>query len=154
MTSRRDFVKSASLLSAGLFIKPSLLRHDKSMIGLQLYTVREAMAKDPAGTLAKVAKLGFNSLEGATYTGTQNFYGMDAAAFKKLLQQNGLIMPSAHYRLGEEQQEGQDVKGTLLHEWSKSVDDAAAVGIKYMVLAWLSPPNVADWTITSIWLCI
>ena len=89
MTSRRDFVKSASLLSAALFIKPSLLKYDKSLIGLQLYTVRDAMAKDPAATLAKVAQLGFNSVEGASYTGTQNFYGMDAAAFKAVLHQNG-----------------------------------------------------------------
>ncbi len=139
MTSRRDFVKSASLLSAGLLIKPSFFKYDKSLIGLQLYTVREPMASDPAGTLAKVAQLGYNSVEGATYTGTENFYGMDAAAFKKVLQQNGLIMPSAHYRLGEEQQNGADVKGTILHDWQKAVDDAAAVGIKYMVCAWLAP---------------
>lgn len=139
MTSRRDFVKSASLLSAGLFIKPSFFKYDKSLIGLQLYTVREPMASDPAGTLAKVAQIGYNSVEGATYTGTENFYGMDAAAFKKVLQQNGLIMPSAHYRLGEEQQNGADVKGTMLHDWQKAVDDAAAVGVKYMVCAWLAP---------------
>ncbi len=138
MTSRRDFIKSTSLLSAGLLIKPSLLHYNKSLIGLQLYTVRDAMAKDPAGTLARVAQIGFNSLEGATYTGTQNFYGMDAAAFKQLLQQTGLVMPSAHYRLGEEQQDGADVQGTILHGWHKAVDDAAAVGIKYMVCAWLS----------------
>jgi len=138
MTSRRDFIKSTSLLSAGLFIKPSLLKYDKSLIGLQLYTVRDAMASDPAGTLARVAQIGYNSVEGATYTGTQKFYGMDAAAFKQLLKQNGLIMPSAHYRLGEEKQNGADVHGTLLHDWQKAVDDAAAVGIKYMVCAYLS----------------
>lgn len=138
MTSRRDFIKSTSLLSAGLLIKPSLLKYDKSLIGLQLYTVRDAMASDPAGTLARVAQIGFNSLEGATYTGTEKFYGMDAAAFKQLLKQNGLIMPSAHYRLGEEQQNGADVQGTLMHDWQRAVDDAAAVGIKYMVCAYLS----------------
>src|SRR5258706_14376241 len=31
------------------------------------------------------------------------------------------------------------MKGTMLHEWDKAVDDAATVGIKYMVCAWLSP---------------
>ncbi|TKK72091.1 sugar phosphate isomerase/epimerase [Ilyomonas limi] len=139
MTSRRDFVKSASLLSAALFIKPSLFKYDKSLIGLQLYTVRDAMASDPAGTLARVAQIGYNSVEGATYTGTQKFYGMDATAFKQLVQKNGLIMPSAHYRLGEEQENGTDVQGTILHDWQKAVDDAAAVGIKYMVCAWLAP---------------
>jgi len=144
ITSRRDFVKTASLLSAGLFIKPSFFKYDKTKIGLQLYTVREAMAQDPAGTLAKVAQIGYNSVEGATYTGTENFYGMDAATFKQLLQKNGLIMPSAHYRLGEEQQNGADVQGTILHDWQKAVDDAAAVGIKYMVAAYLSESERGD----------
>jgi sugar phosphate isomerase/epimerase len=96
------------------------------------------MNVDPAGTLAKVAQIGYNSVEAATYTGSQKFYGMDPAAFLKLLQQNGLKMFSSHYRLGAEKQEGAAVKGTLLREWDKAVDDAAAVGIKYMVCAYLS----------------
>ena len=140
MTTRRTFIKSASLLAAGAYILPSLSAcTDKRYIGLQLYTVRDAMQSDPAGTLAKVARLGFNSVEGATYTGSQKFYGMDPAAFAAVLKQNGLIIPSAHYRLGEDQENGAAVQGTMLHGWDKAVDDAAAVGIKYMVCAWLSP---------------
>lgn len=140
MTSRRTFIKATTLASAGLLVRPSALFPVPSQyIGLQLYTVRDAMQKDPSGTLQRVAKLGFNSLEGATYTGTQQFYGMDAKAFAALLKQQGLIMPSSHYRLGEQQMKGADVQGTMLHEWSKAVDDAAAVGIKYMVCAFLAP---------------
>jgi len=118
---------------------PTELEKKKSLIGLQLYTVRDAMQKDPADTLAKVAKIGYNSLEGATYTGSQKFYGMEPSGFSKLLKDNGFIMPSSHYRLGEEKTNGADTKGTILHEWDKAVDDAAQVGIKYMVCAFLSP---------------
>ncbi len=138
MTSRRDFVKTTSLLSAGMFLSPSFLKRDKQAIGLQLYTVRDAMQADPAGTLAKVAAIGYNSIETATYTGTETFYGMDAAAFAKLAKSNGLTLRSGHYRLGEEQQNGADVKGTLLHDWQKAVDDASALGLSYMVCAYLS----------------
>lgn len=138
MSSRRSFIKNASLFTAGAFIKPPFYDKKSNYIGLQLYTVRDAMQKDPAGTLAKVAAIGFNSLEGATYTGTQNFYGMSPAAFSKVLKQNGLIMPSSHYRLGEEKVNGQIQKGTMMSGWDKAVDDAAAVGIKYMVCAYLS----------------
>lgn len=139
MPTRRSFIKSTSLLTAGVFIKPSLFDYYKSgYIGLQLYTVRDAMQKDPAGTLARVAKIGYNSVEGATYTGTEKFYGMDAAEFAGVLKQNGLIMPSSHYRLGEEKTNGAEVQGTILHGWDKAVDNAAAVGIKYMVCAFLS----------------
>ena len=138
MTTRRSFIKSTSLLSAGFLLAPRELGDKKSLIGLQLYTVRDAMLQNPADTLSKVAKIGYTSLEGATYTGTQNFYGMKPSGFSKLLKDNGLVMPSAHYRLGEEKAKGEDVKGTILHGWDKAVDDAAQVGIKYMVCAYLS----------------
>lgn len=138
MSSRRSFIKSSSLLTAGAFFEPSVFKPAKQYIGLQLYTVRDAMQADPAGTLAKVAALGYNSVEGATYTGSEKFYGMSPAAFLKLLKQNGLIMPSSHYRLGEEKTDNEPVKGTILHDWDKAVDDAAAAGIKYMVCAYLS----------------
>ncbi|UOR05091.1 sugar phosphate isomerase/epimerase [Hymenobacter aerilatus] len=137
MTTRRSFLKSAALLSAAACASPSVLAADKSYIGLQLYTVREAMQQDPTGTLAKVAALGYNSVEGATYTGSQKFYGMEPAAFAKVLKQNGLIMPSSHYILGEAMNNGQPTQGTILHGWDKAVDDAAQVGVKYMVCAYL-----------------
>jgi len=136
MTTRRSFLKTSAMLSAGLLVAPRLFAYDKKYIGLQLYTVRDAMEKDPAGTLAKVAQIGYTSVEGATYTGSEKFYGMDAVTFTKLLKDNGLFMPSSHYRLGED---SADMKGTILNDWSKAVDDAASVGIKYMVCAWLSP---------------
>ncbi|HEV7620878.1 MAG TPA: sugar phosphate isomerase/epimerase [Flavisolibacter sp.] len=139
MQNRRTFIKSATLLSAGTLIAPSLLTYNKKHIGLQLYTVRDAMKDDPKGTLAKVRQIGYDSVEGATYTGSQQFYGMDAKAFARLLKQNGLIMPSSHYRLGEEKTNGADTKGTMLHDWDKAVEDAHQVGIKYMVCAFLSP---------------
>ena len=101
MTTRRSFIKSSSIVSAGLLVSPSFPSFKISNIGLQLYTVRDAMQTDPAGTLAKVAHIGYNTLEGATYTGSQKFYGMDPKAFSAVLKSNKLSMPSCHYRLGE-----------------------------------------------------
>lgn len=138
MTTRRSFIKSSALLSAGLMVAPRLLAYDHKYIGLQLYTVREAMQKDPARTLAKVAQIGYNSVECAGYGSDEKFYGMDAKAFAALLKQNGLIMPSSHYRLGEEKVNGEQQKGTILNDWNKAIDDAAAIGVKYMVCAYLS----------------
>jgi sugar phosphate isomerase/epimerase len=139
MLSRRSFVKNSAILSAaGVLSNYKSFAYDKKYIGLQLYTVRDAMAADPAAALAKVAKIGFNSVEGATYTGDEKFYGMDAKTFKNVLKQNGLVMPSSHYRLGEEQTNGKDTPGTMLHDWDRAVDDAAEVGLKYMVCAYLS----------------
>jgi sugar phosphate isomerase/epimerase len=137
MATRRSFLKSTSILSAGLYMAPSAFAPKSQLIGLQLYTVRDAMDKDPGGTLARVAQIGYTSIEGATYTGTEKFYGMSPAEFKKLLKKNGLVMLSSHYRLGEVKDKGEVVKGTMLHDWDKAVDDAAELGLKYMVCAWL-----------------
>jgi sugar phosphate isomerase/epimerase len=136
MTTRRSFLKTSAMLSAGLLVAPHLFAYDKKYIGLQLYTVRDAMGKDPVATLAHVAQIGYNSVEGATYTGNEKFYGMDGTTFKKVLKDNGLIMPSSHYRLGED---GAEMKGTILNDWNKAVEDAAAIDLKFMVCAWLSP---------------
>ena len=139
MTTRRSFLKSTSLFSAGLMLAPSAINLKSPLVGLQLYTVRDAMDKDPQGTLAKVAAIGYNSVEGATYTDTEKFYGMSPREFKKVLKENGLVMPSSHYRLGEDKNNGKEMAGTLMHDWNKAVDDAAELGLKYMVCAWLSP---------------
>ena len=142
MYTRRSFLRAASLYSAGAMAAPTLFSFIKAgtpAIGLQLYTVRDAMGTDPAGTLAKVAQIGFNSLEGATYTGTEKFYGMDPKSFKEVLKNNGLVMRSCHYRLGEDKGKETTMKGTILDDWSRAVDDAAALGLSYMVCAWLSP---------------
>ena len=133
MTSRRSFLKTSAVLSAGLLVAPKLFAYDKKYIGLQLYTVRDAMGKDPAATLAKVAQIGYNSVE--TSYGNGKFYGLDGKAFSALAKQNGLIVPSCHYRLGEEAVG----RGTILNGWDKAVNDAAELGLKYMICAWLAP---------------
>jgi sugar phosphate isomerase/epimerase len=145
MTTRRDFIQSASAITAAVFVKgPLQTLKATPVIGLQLYTVRDAMAKDPLDTLAKVARIGYNSIENATYTGSEKFYGMDAVTYKKVLSDNGLVANSGHYRLGEEMEKGAPVQGTILHDWQKAVDDASGVGLKYMVCAYLSEPERGD----------
>lgn len=138
MASRRDFLKQSGMLAGGIFVAPSILSSCASKAGklpppgLQLYTVREAMDKDPRGTLAKVAEIGYKEMESATYTGTEKFYGMDGATFSDVLKQNGLEIPSGHYALGSP-----TTKGTILSDWEKAVEDADNLGLKYMVCAYL-----------------
>ncbi len=144
MTTRRSFLKATSVLSASFLIAPPDFKDTKPTIGLQLYTVRDAMAADPLGTLAKVAAVGYNSVEGATYTGSEKFYGMIPGEFKKVLKKNGLMIQSSHYRLGEDKEKGGIVKGTILHDWDRAVDDATEAGIKYLVCAYLSETERGD----------
>jgi sugar phosphate isomerase/epimerase len=61
-----------------------------SKIGIQLYTVRRAAMADLAGTLARIAAIGFKEVELAGY------YTHLAREFGDLLKQNGLTAPSGH----------------------------------------------------------
>src|SRR4051794_34253009 len=112
MTTRRSFIKTSAMLSAGLLVAPKLFAYNKEYIGLQLYTVRDHMQQDPAATLAKVAQIGYNSVEG-TYSGAGKFHNVAAKDFAGMLKQNGLVMLSAHYRLGEEKVNGVAQEGTI-----------------------------------------
>jgi sugar phosphate isomerase/epimerase len=146
MQTRRSFLKNSTFYSAGILaapILPSLRASADSPFGLQLYTVREEMAKDPASTLERIAKIGYTSLEGATYnTGVEKFYGMDAGSFFNLVGNCGLTIRSCHYRYGEDSKGAKltngEFYGTILHDWDQAVEDADALGLQYMVCAWLS----------------
>ena len=64
MTNRRDFFRTGSLIVAGTMIGANLAsaglpkKAKKKKVGLQLYSLRDDMGKDPAGTLKKVAEAG------------------------------------------------------------------------------------------------
>lgn len=112
---------------------PSCLADSKTATGIQLYTLRNQMAEDAAGTLEKVAAIGYEKVESAGYA-NRKYYGMSASEFKKLLSEHGLKMPSGHYLTGAHVP---DQKGTLTNGWEEAVEDAAEAGQEYMVLAYL-----------------
>jgi sugar phosphate isomerase/epimerase len=139
MQSRRKFIQQSSLFSAAILVSPHWLLndYDKKDIGLQLYTVRDAMAKDPKGTLTKVANIGYSIVEGATYTGDELYYGMKPNEFRDVLNHDGLRMLSSHYQLGGLTKTAATPKGCIMNDWQRAIDDAKIVGQQYMVCAWL-----------------
>ena len=84
-------------------------------LGLQLYSVREALAKDFEGVVRAVAALGYAGVEPAGFPGTTP----QAAA--RLFRSLGLATPSAHVKLprGDQKQE--------------TLDTVAALGCTYLV---------------------
>ena len=130
--TRRRFVKNSGLVLAGATFLPSLLelKDPKTILGIQLYTLRDDMKKDPAGTLKKLAATGYKYVEHAGYYDGK-FYGYSIADFKKLLNDNGLKMESGHDFLGTEQ--WNKTAHDFTDEWKKTIEDAAAVGMKYVI---------------------
>jgi sugar phosphate isomerase/epimerase len=135
MTTRRSFLKNAGMLALSapllkneLFAAP--FARKLPAIGIQLYMVKEDMEKDPAGTLVKLGKMGYNQIE--SYGGNKGvFWGMSNMEFNKLARENGLTLISTHY--------AGDKEG-----YEKLAAEAAAVGMKYLVYPWKGPQKNID----------
>jgi sugar phosphate isomerase/epimerase len=132
-TSRRDFLKKsavglagASLLSNSLFAfgKP------QEIVGIQLYSVRDDMKKDPRATLKQVAGVGYKNVEHASY-GDRKFYGYSATEFKKILSDLGMKMPSGHTVLSKKHWD--EAKKDFTDQWKYLVEDAATVGQQFVI---------------------
>lgn len=68
-------------------------------IGLQVYSVREAMAKDLLGTLKKVAEIGYSQVEFANHHADDDYgigHGVDAVTVKAALDDFGLGVIANH----------------------------------------------------------
>jgi sugar phosphate isomerase/epimerase len=129
-TNRRKFIQQASLLSAGLMLKPVPAKRFHKNVGLQLYTVREQIAKDVPGVIAKVAQAGYTNVEPNGYTVASKFWGMDAKAFKNILDANNLITTSGLY--------GIDIGGeTNFDDLKHFAEVANILGEKYVVIPWI-----------------
>ena len=115
---RRSFV--AALSAAPLVAGIGGLRAFSGRPGVQLYTVRDAMAEDADRTLATLAEIGYREVELA---GT---YGMTPAAFRRSLDAAGLRAVSGHV---DYPQERGDVQ--------RALDAAAELGHELLVIPWL-----------------
>jgi sugar phosphate isomerase/epimerase len=89
-------------------------------IGVQLYTVRDAVERDLEGTLARVAAIGYQEVEFAGYAGRA------AAHVRDAVRRAGLSAPSAHVPLA-----------ALGPGWNRVLDDAHTIGHRYLVIPWL-----------------
>lgn len=125
--NRRNFIKTSALGLAGASILNACNSGpDIAEFGLQLWTVKEDMAKDPKGTLKKVASCGYHYVE--SFTGEKGiFWGMKPAEFKTLLKDLGLRMLSSHVDPSFTQ------KVLASYEFKKLINDAAEVGVKYLI---------------------
>ena len=115
-------------------------------IGLQLYTIRDAMGKDIPGSLKMVSDIGYKYLELASYENGK-FYGYLPDDFKKMANDLGMEIISSHA--------GVNPKGITSDEAKKMAEDHAKVGAKYCMQPYIADEDrksiagfqkmVADW---------
>lgn len=135
--SRRTFLKNSALAitAAGILPASSFAAFKKKdIVGIQLYTVREEMKKDPAGTLKQLAAMGYKYVEHANYV-DHKFYGYTAKDFKSLLDGLGLKMISGHTRFGPG--DWDEAKKDFSDSWKSTVEDAAIAGQQFVISPWL-----------------
>lgn len=138
--TRRKFLKNGALLSIGAAFAPKLvwsntpLAKKEILIGLQLYSVRQDMMKNPLGTLQALASMGYQFVEHANYV-NRKFYGYSAKEFKKVLDDLGLKMPSGHTVMTAAHWD--KTKNDFTDSWKYTVEDAALLGQSYVISPWM-----------------
>jgi sugar phosphate isomerase/epimerase len=134
--TRRSFIrKTAAVLAGSVFFKHEVFAAvPASITGIQLYSVRDDMKKDPLATLKALADMGYTYVEHANYI-NRKFYGYNAAEFKKILDGHGLKMLSGHTVMGKEHWDAS--KKQFTDAWKYTVDDAATCGQQIVISPWL-----------------
>jgi sugar phosphate isomerase/epimerase len=126
---RREFIQSSALAAAGLLALPSLAKaaaKGKSEVGLQIYTLRDTIFKDPKGVLKQVADFGYKKLETFAYK-DGSIFGMPFADFGKYIKDLGMKVTSGHYGIDQAKSDS----------WEKAVTDAKSIGQDYLVVPYL-----------------
>lgn len=131
-TSRREFLKKSALSVATLsLLSESVMGMAAGeLVGVQLYSVRDDMKKDPLATLKALAAQGYKHVEHANYV-DRKFYGWAAKDFRKILDDLGLKMPSGHTVLGKDHWD--EAKKDFTDKWKWTVEDAAVLGQQFVI---------------------
>jgi len=128
--SRRDFIAQASLATAGALLLPNFTRAATAKpISIQLWTVKDFMEKDAIGTIQKLGKMGYTAVE--AFGG--DYFKMGPKVFRKLVEDNGMKLLSAHVGLSKEK-----ASDPTPADFQKSIDDAHIAGVRYIVVPWLA----------------
>jgi sugar phosphate isomerase/epimerase len=140
MTTRRKFIQYAAALATAAVVAPSFLLRPKYKLGLQLFTLREPMAKDLRGTLKKIAALGYEEVEtyGFNYGDNKYYWGLEPKVAKQLLDDSNLTTSTGHYDLNK-------FMNTPVEDLNRYVDQciegAHALKQEYITWPWLDPES-------------
>ena len=84
--------------------------------------------------MQQLALMGYKNVEHANYI-NRKFYGFTAIAFKKILDDLGLKMPSGHTVM--ERKHWDASKKDFTDEWKLTIEDAAFLEQEYVISPWL-----------------
>ncbi|WP_143306531.1 sugar phosphate isomerase/epimerase family protein [Chitinophaga vietnamensis] len=140
--NRRNFLAQSGMAAAAILLSPSAfgaLSKPRFKMGLQLYTIREAMEKDVTGTLKRIAGMGYQDVETYGFDPVHiGYYGRSAKDFNQLLRDNGLSTASGHYELYKYLNA---TEAELLAYVDQCIAGAKQLDQKYITWPWLAPED-------------
>ncbi len=111
-------------------------------VGIQLYSVMDAMRKDPQKSVERLTGMGYNVFELVQWGGDPKVFGMPADEFKALCNKSGAEIVSTHSSIQEEPGNEEDV----MNRWRKLFEIQKACGGKYFVI----PSYKVDHTVADV----
>jgi len=153
MSDRRKFIKTTSYVAAGSLIVPALGcdRAAKTSeattesaeivpevmaknIGVQAYSVRDALGEDFAGTMKKLADIGYKYIEAYGLEVDGKLLGMDPTEYRKVVEDLGMEMLASHcsYFTADQAEQMRDA--------------SLAAGIKYLIIPYLNDTMRSDYS--------
>jgi len=129
------FIALTAIIIGGL--SQSSFAKKKKDIGLQMYSLRDDLKKDVKGTIEKMGKIGYTSMEAASFDNGK-FYGMEPEVFKALLETNGMKLVSSH--TGANYTGDQASWDAAMIWWDMAIAAHKKAGCKYIV-----KPSMGDY---------
>ncbi|HEY5509831.1 MAG TPA: sugar phosphate isomerase/epimerase [Prolixibacteraceae bacterium] len=136
MKNRRDFLKISAAGSVGMMLLGATetfagVADDRKKfgVGIQLYSIRDAISADLIGSLKKLSDMGYKNLELAGYADGK-FYGHTPVAFKKIVGDLGMDVVSSHSAV--------ESTGITTENAKLMADSHAALGTKYVIQPWIN----------------
>jgi sugar phosphate isomerase/epimerase len=132
--SRRSFLALSAALPWALRGIASATSSSSVPVGLELYSVREALKKDAEGTVRAVAQMGYEAVE--FYAPYFEWTEAQTKSMRKLMDDVGIKCYSTH----------NDEDYFSAKNIDRVRDLNLILGCKYVVQAWSDPkPHLADW---------
>lgn len=131
---RRTFVRTLVSLAGATLASRVTAARSLTRIGLELYSVRDAMARDPERTLAAVRAMGYTDVE---LLWSMDNFKRTPQQVKASLDREGLRAPSAHA-----------TPAVIFVGWERSLDVAKMLGQEYIIVPSFSADTtrtIDDW---------
>ncbi|MBZ4191782.1 sugar phosphate isomerase/epimerase family protein [Niabella beijingensis] len=139
MYNRKEFLKRSGGAALGLMLGSALntacnasssaARGSISKVGIQLYSLRDDLPKDPKGILKQLAGFGYKEIE--SYEGADGmFWGLGNKGFKEYVDGLGMKIVSSHC--------------DYTKDFERKAAEAAEIGMSYLICPYVGPQKTLD----------